>query len=71
MSKLLIQGRYSTSKNNTGENIPIERKRDIREDASWYSRVEGDTILPVLTHEQFEDIAFEYSENGRTEKRVN
>jgi hypothetical protein len=45
MDKLLIEGRYSGYKNSAGqENIPIERKKDLVEDASWYNN-KADSIL--------------------------
>ena len=38
MDRLLVSGKYSGySKGNGEDNIPIEKKRDVIEDASWYS----------------------------------
>ena len=59
MDRLLVEGRYSTYSNSSGSNIPIERKRDIREDASW-----GYPGMPQtsLFTDQAEDIIYEYGQ---------
>lgn len=60
MDRLLIKGRYSTYTNSAGqENIPIEQKRDIREDASWqYYTLPGTPFFK----EQAADIYYEHSQ---------
>jgi hypothetical protein len=61
MDRLLIQGKYSTYGNEKESNIPMERKRDIREDASWYKK--SDTV-PDISVDQMLDIRYEHKAKG-------
>jgi len=57
MGELLIQGSYSGYSNSRGKtNIPIERKRDIGEDASW---AENNVSMSPYLYEQAQDILYE------------
>ena len=64
MGGLLIQRRYSGYSNSRGEtNIPIERKRAIAEDASWYDN-KTEKTSDYLQEQQIEDIFYEHKKKN-------